>query len=142
MGGQARATGPTLTWTLCGPSRQAEIKVTGVSLVGLPQARTPRDPAAPTSLHASVPGPSGSRAKQGAGTGAGPCLPPSPRSQGPVHGVPGLLWKVLLEPSLRELRPGPRVSIPARSPKGWVLPYTICKMDLALSALTGSGSVL
>lgn len=47
VGGQARATGPTLTWRLCSPSRQAEIKATGVSLVGLPRARTPQDPACP-----------------------------------------------------------------------------------------------
>lgn len=57
VGGQAQAAGPTLTWRLCSPSRQAEIKVTGVSLVGLPGAGTPQDPEAPTSLDPAPPRP-------------------------------------------------------------------------------------
>lgn len=46
-GGQPWATGPTLTWRLQ-PQPQAEIKATGISLVGLPRGKAPGAPAAPT----------------------------------------------------------------------------------------------
>lgn len=108
-GGQARAAGPTLTWRLCSPSRQAEIKATGVSLVGLPGAGTPQDPEAPASLD---PGLARSLCKRGPCRGLGLWIPglgwahslpetwvgpattttspPPPPGARPKAGVPGL----------------------------------------------------
>lgn len=70
MGGQQAALShqPHTHLETLQPQPQAEIKVTGVSLVGLPRARTPQDPAAPTPLDVQhLPGPSVSEVKWGPG---------------------------------------------------------------------------
>lgn len=116
------------------PQPQAEIKATGISLVGLPRAKAPQDPAAPTpsdSKHfQALPwvGPSGrlkpevqsyGQAHCSSGTWGESC-PFYPLEPGPGAGdARPALEGVLHEPSqysLGDSRPGPQANSQARSP--------------------------
>lgn len=142
--------GPTLTWRLCSPSRQAEIKATGVSLVGFPGARTPRDPKAPASSDPALARPlcewdhTGGWAHSSPGTWVGP-VPHPPQKPRPRAGVPGLLWEMCgLSPASENCVLGLKLGAPRAGFLLTLLPlqgafgFPICKMGLALPALTTS----